>query len=288
MMVLYVRYKNMANKENESLKTECITPSRLSAYLSSKSLGHTCFKVYTTQKSLDYRVQEDALFLSTGGNWNDTRDRDAFNPQNGESLKFGACFSFSKSESVAMWMLYGGVQHTGVMIDYRQRHMKQILSNTELVHLGVWDRDMDCFIPIQAIGKDQFQFRLMDILYMSYTEGLSTGCQIWRSDETIKLPNIKIIKEANCLTKTSPWRYENECRLILTVPRNILKDSKINSAKITLPGIYSELFDEGRVYASPEYQGSHSLTKSALESQIAWDLCYSCSHLPKDPSHNQE
>lgn len=96
---------------------------------------------------------QESLFLSTGGNWNDIPDRISFNPPGANVIRFGACFSVSESESVAMWMLHGGLHKEGVMADFSRNQINSCL-NTEYVALGVWKGRE--FSPIMVLDKNMY------------------------------------------------------------------------------------------------------------------------------------
>ena len=108
-------------------------------FLCYKAANHTHFKMYSEEDIIDSIIEEGALFIGDGQNWNDVNDKK--NLQSDNQKIFAKCFSFSKSESVAMWMLYGGIKHKGAMIDLRKEDINNLLSAPE-ISLGKWvDKD---------------------------------------------------------------------------------------------------------------------------------------------------
>lgn len=102
-------------------------------YLSKKGNNHYNYRFYSKRERIETILKDHTIYLFDGSNWNDTIDRENFNDTSKECKRFGLCFSFSKSESVAMWMLYS--QNDGCMIDYGQNLIKEILQ-TNTVQLG--------------------------------------------------------------------------------------------------------------------------------------------------------
>lgn len=263
------------NKDTETLKTECKLPDALLSYLEAKAKNHTHFKMYSTLSSLKYKMEEESLFLSTGTNWNDIPDKEAFNPEGADYVRFGACFSFSHSESVAMWMLYGGLHKDGVMVDFKKDNIIACM-NTERVILGIWDNQK--FFPVTELDKSKCRFQLIDILYTGDSKKFSDCYYIKRSSETHHVEK-SLIDSVNCFKKNLPWNYENECRLVLTVDSNYITDSSINSAQIRLPKAYDRLLSEKRIFMAPNFDpklDADGFRPSTLSDNIDWNLCHNC------------
>lgn len=264
-------------EKKQSLKTESVSSIRLLKYLEGKARNHVNFKMYSSLTSLKYRRNSEALFLSKGGNWNDVQDRNMFNPHYSNYVRFGACFSFSRSESVAMWMLYGGTKREGIMVDFKQAHMKRILNEIESVDYGVWQAGG--FLSKGKLNKKDFSLNLMDVLYISESQD-PQSYRVKRSDETVPAVNKKIIDHQTFIKKSDAWSYENECRLIVSVPYNkIIGNGLINSIRISIPSIYDDLINERRIYMAPNFSGNMpKFQKSALTGGVDWNLCSDCDY----------
>lgn len=81
-------------------------------HLREKGKNHTNYKIYSYGTRITDIIDETTLYLSDGQRWNDRIDRDNFCRKD-QPRRFARCFSFSKSENVAMWMLYGGMKKMG-------------------------------------------------------------------------------------------------------------------------------------------------------------------------------
>ena len=102
-----------ATTEKEKMVHQTTT-SCLITYLSHKAASHNYYKYYAPKHYIDTILREEAVFLSDGENWNDVCDRERLNNDN-RYKRFALCLSYSRSENVAMWMLYAG--NDGCMID---------------------------------------------------------------------------------------------------------------------------------------------------------------------------
>lgn len=257
----------------KSLEQACSSPEDLKIYLQQKAINHNSYKAYTTINKLEYWISQKAIFLGTGSNWNDKIDRDIFNNKDLEDVNFGMCLSFSTSENVAMWMLYGGMQHQGVMVSYRRSHIKNILSNTKSIELGHWENDN--FVTYRVLKENEFKITLSDVLYYGYHEGSGYLYDIKRADEKCKGISKNTIDALTTVKKNIPWCYENECRLIVSISKNYIPASE-NTVKINIGNVFSELIKENRIYESPNFEGDGKYAKSDLHGTMDWDLCINC------------
>ena len=157
------------SKENRTLKSVCEATDELQVYLKEKAINHYNYKHYVSDIDRIYNIyHEGALFLTDGSNWNDPDDKKAFtdfNSGRSECKRYGLCLSFSKSESVAMWMLYGGMQKKGAMIDINLRSIKQLLdqSNRPQVELGYFEEKK--WNTVKKLNANEYKVELTDILY---------------------------------------------------------------------------------------------------------------------------
>ena len=240
---------------------------KLYTYLKEKAQNHNHYKSYGEMNRIVKIRDEKSLYLGNGEKWNDIFDRKNFNSDQDDYVNFGKCFSYLKEESVAMWMLYGGIDKKSGMIDFTKKGMKSILS-IDSIELGFFQNDQ--FESKGMLTKDQFEIYLIDIIY--YTEYTKNECEnfICRSDEMANV-NKKVFKECK---KSYPWRYESECRLIVKIKKDQIPE-KCDTVKIDLKNLDLGKSLE-RVYHGPNYpcdENSYNTEPSRLGNSIDWDLC---------------
>lgn len=261
----------MGNGSNYKLKNQIDSPSDLMEYLHRKVLAHNTYRVYTNAGYFNSWVKEDGLFLSDGAKWNDVQDRDLFRNSD-EEKRFGICFTFSISENVAMWMLYGGMEHRGIVVPFKRSEINRIReSNT--IQLGSWEGNV--FKPYKNLSAEDgdFRFELVDMIY--YGDGKDGDCyDIKQSDERVNGVPKSLIDSIEFAKKAYPWAYENECRFIVHVKRSAIEGYNGNTVRIPLYGLYTEISQ--RVVCSPNYDGEPIFLSSNLKGKIDWDLCRNC------------
>ncbi len=258
--------------EKKSLKDVCNSAVELEAYLISKADNHNCYKTYSTVNRVQSWLDENYIYLDDGSGWNDVNDRNLFNSYRGNIKQFGRCFSFSKSESVAMWMLYGGLQKKGAMLEFSQKAMRELVNNTKQVVLGNWINHR--FIPVVTLTEGQFRLFLKDILYIGDRD--SRGVYIKRSDEAVKDAPPTVIDQLERCTKHSAWSYENECRLILSVDKGLLANyPPASSAQVSLMDL-AEKQKYLTTYCAPNFEGTKPYLPSRISGIIDWNLCKEC------------
>lgn len=265
--------KDISKEDKITLRTASSDPASLQEYLRSKANSHTYYKVYSTLERVQSSLEDGLLYLSSGKNWNDRKDREDFNAKENDFVRFGLCLSCSKSENVAMWMLYGGMKQHGVMLDFRQTQIKSLLDCKE-IELGYIDESTNGFIQDRVLRRDDFQIGLIDVLYFSNSED-GRGYDIKRADEVCKNIAAHVVDEFNGIKKYYPWNYENECRLVITVKRNAI-DSRDTIVRISAGKILKQLNKEGRIILAPNFSGSVPFSKSTMANQIEWNLCTGC------------
>ena len=255
-----------------NIKNTCNTVQSLDMYLAAKAQNHNCYKTYTVSHRVQSWIEADCFYLDDGSRWNDIHDRETFNHPQSNVKRFGRCFSFSKSESVAMWMLYGGMQKKGVMLEFTRKGMSELIRNTTHVELGNWVNNK--FVNVITLQNDQFDLTLKDILYTG--DFTSDTIYIRRSDESSKEAPIDVIRQLQYCVKSVAWSYENECRLILTVNKSVIPDAtNVTSVRIPLKGLLKDT-SKTRIYCSPNYQGEKDFGESKISEEVDWDLCNGC------------
>ena len=259
-------------KDNDfKLKNQCENSPLLLEYLHKKALNHNTYRIYTNADYYNSWANKDGLFLSDGSAWNDVQDRELFQASKIER-RFGICFSFSVSENVAMWMLYGGMKHRGVVVPFKRSEIKQI-RETKAIEFGKWEENDFTVYKELSAESDDFRFELVDMIY--YGDSDTPNCyDIKRSDERVNGVPKTIIDSIDFAKKAYPWSYENECRLIVHVKRNVIEGIIGNTIRIPLNGLFTEV--NPRVVCSPNYEGKLLFLNSKLKGRIEWDLCNKC------------
>ena len=249
--------------------------SQLKAYLASKAKKHHSYKLYASRKKIESIIEKNCIYLSKGNNWNDAIDKANFNQPTSDYHCFGMCLSYSKSENMAMWMLYSG--NEGLMLNFNKTFVSQIL-DSEAITLGYFDNEKKTFVEIKKITKPNFEIDVIDMIY--YGESTEKGkYYVKRADESYKFFDADLIEQATYYKKTLPWSYENECRIVVKINRNLIPDSSITTVAIDLP---KKLHDDllKKVYESPNVSNP-TYTPSAMKGKINWKLYKDCTNCDK-------
>ncbi len=261
----------MPEDEKPKLQDVLDDPDRLWAYLKARGANHNSYKYYSNVDRIGQIIDSESICLSLGDRWNDYDDRKSFATAVKGMIRFGVCFSFSISENVAMWMLYGGVEKKGAMLDLTRKMMKEITSQSEY-KLGYLS-EKDEFICCKQVTRDDgCELYLADILYCG--KAANEGYSVKRSDERVddraQEPN-----DTRLLIKSYPWSYENEVRLILEVPERLVAGN-VELARISLKSDKDSL--KSRAYLAPNNQTRGlGYNRSKIKGTIDWDLCRHCS-----------
>lgn len=258
--------------ESRNLRDVIDDPASLLSYLKERGRNHNHFKYYGTYDTISKIVDKRHLLLSRGLNWNDTDDRRRFQTSLPGYVRFGTCLSFSVSENVAMWMLYGGTQRDGAMIDLRRADITAMmgLQEFELGHMGPTG-----FVR-EATFSEGCSLYPIDVLYVGENDDGATFA-VRRSDESLRAQKVSPAFDG-VLTKSYPWLYENEVRLVLDVPAGSVKDS-MTHAWIPLGRSSEGLLQ--RAYLAPNStRADDSYQRSRLQGRIDWDICRGCEFRP--------
>lgn len=260
-------------KENDKLENAICSPDDLISYLKLKAQSHNYYKLYSSYDKVIAIKNNNCLFLSNGVNWNDVIDRNGFNNPEYTAENFGICFSYSQDESVAMWMLYGGINNESAMIDFTKKAIKNILE-IKAVKIGYFNSDNE-FVCKKTLCENEFGIFISDVIYYKKSEG---KYYIKRSDEHVDNVDKSVIDNILFCKKLYPWKYENECRLIVQIDKSLL-DHNITHVKIDISDIdLSTTFD--RIYIGPNCMISidDNVKKSKLTNNVDWDLRKTCKH----------
>lgn len=256
----------MANNK-KSLKSESRTAVTLTEYLKEKGRSHNHYKTYSKMERIIPIRDNLNLYLGSPSTWNDKVDRKQF--LNDSAYRyFIKCFSFSAEESMAMWMLYGGIDNKGGMIDFSKKGINSILQAKEIT-LGKFDNG---FQPIKKLTNENFEIYITDVLYYKDYKENKKGCFVKRSDESCYNRSARVLAKLFGCKKSYPWEYENECRMIIKLDKNLVPadctDAEIDLSQMDL-GVSLK-----RVYHSPNYplDDKKGTTRSSIFDTVDWDL----------------
>lgn len=257
--------------DKSSIKGHCNTAEDLKKYLQNKGRHHNYYKTFSKIEHISQIIHEKVLYLSDGQNWNDVDDRAKLQQCDTYKL-FAKCFSFSKSEDVAMWMLYGGVYHTGAMVDFTREAMNSIL---EIPSIDVGYFSNDEFQTAQTLDRQSFKIWLTDIVYCDKETGYMK-----RADESSKGVPREVLERLQYCEKDCAWSYENECRLIVAIDRGQRLDN-CNNVRINLRNVKLGV-SLSRAYYCPQYRGEKidGFQPSEMDGKVSWELldekCQKC------------
>lgn len=254
-----------------SMKESSSTSEELIRFLQEKAANHRSLKTYGKEASILPIIEEGVLRLSDGSAWNDRDDAQRFCSKRQECKKFAKCFTFSRTESVAMWLIYGGdlrgnnERFKGLMVDFKMQ-LNNVIKETEKVTLCYYDRNAKAEVgESRQLTKGEFEISLMDMLYYRETE---KGYTLKRSDER-KTVDRKVFEGVYNYTKAYAWAYENECRLIVSVPKAFIGNAQFNTAKIQLPDTVLENIE---IIKSPLYPKQEECKISTLPSRLTGNI----------------
>lgn len=271
-------------RKKQQMEKHYASAEELRNYLSETAKRHNHYKFYAKNPEYVRCILEDRfLYLNNGDKWNDSNDKN--NLQCNEDKQYYVkCFSYAADENVAMWMLYGGIYHKGVMIDFTKKAMGGILKVPK-VELGYFEDGV--FHSQKTIERPKFEIWLTDIVYSN-----EKTRYLKRSDENCYGVSPQVFAGLGYCKKSYPWSYESECRLMVSVNKNEVPE-KCTDIRIDLSTV-----DMGktlqRVYMCPSYEGKKlkGFKESALGNTVTWELldeeCQKCKDKKCSKCTNEE
>lgn len=253
----------------EKLKDNVKDSNMLSKALQKNGEAHTNYKAYMPmERALSFLLTGD-LYLSNGAKWNDKNDRE----QMKESF-FARSFSYSTSENIAMWMLYGGNRgKNGAMLNFYPKIIKEAL-NTSVLTIGKFGTDgifEEC-PEYKVVRKDNFDIFITDVIYFENLK--DDKVNITLADEHVVVKKA-IIDHADIFSKKFPWSYEKECRLVVCLSDAIIKDipKDYDTVRIKISEPLLKKMRNNRLFRSPIYQnGTDYGVPSKLTGEVEWDI----------------
>lgn len=243
-------------------------------YLADKGSRRKNYRHYATRDRVKSILGESAFFLTDGSSWNDSYDKSNFNPHFSGFKRFGICLSATTSESIAMWMLYGGIDGNGAMINFDKKTLDAATSASEY-ECGYFDKETG-FQVISTLDANNIDFKLVDVLYFSGI-GADGRFKIERvGDERKASISAEALGSITQIAKHEAWSYESEVRLVASISKLDLgrKASEITAIRMPFP-ISEKLLNE-RVFDSPVATSNGEYLDSTLQGTVDWNLCSQC------------
>ena len=247
------------------------------SYLARRGSSYKSYKHYATRERIESILGGQAIYLTDGSSWNDTFDSRRFNPQFSANKKFGICLSVANGESIAMWMLYGGRDGNGAMIDFDKETLQDAMNQPEY-DLGRFENG--AFVTVKTLPADCIKLSLLEVLY--FKEAGHDMLKIKRAvgrDKTACISR-RALSGIEEIAKHDSWAYEREVRLVAKVSMLELTGRQSGIQCIRLPLELSDDFINNRVYDSPVSDNKGRFLDSALRGTIEWNLCSGCNRLP--------
>ena len=248
-----------------SLKEALASGGDLEEYLGRKATNHNHYKYYSGYERIRSLVDGECLYLGLSDRWNDVRDRGFSHGPKGVT-RFALCMSFSASESMAMWMLYGGVTKDGAMLELMRGDVRRLLGQDSF-ELGFFDGGR--FERVQELSEG-CRIYATDVLYCAENEdGTHT---VKRSDE--RVDGLASVPDgSSVVAKAYPWNYENEVRIVLEVPTETVS-GRVHFARLPLHKSREGLLE--RAFLAPDNTTRSGFCRSGLRGFVEWDLCAAC------------
>lgn len=235
-----------------------------------RSAGHRHYRHYVTEDRAKRILRERSIYLTDGSTWNDRFDRQNFNPHFSGYRRFGACLSYSSSESIAMWMLYGGRDGNGAMLDFTAKVIASA-SQADEYEFGAFGQEG--FVPMATVRGCDLRIELVDILYFRRSDADDYAYQLKRPSKGERWVGVsdRTFESLKPFSKHVSWSYENEVRWVATVDVDLLGRHPHEVTCMRVPLDLGNDFEEARVFSSPVATDS-PFRDSELRGTVEWDL----------------
>lgn len=244
-------------------------------YLFATGSARRNLRHYASRTRVDQIISESSVYLSDGTAWNDKYDRENFNPPSSEYKNFGMCLSANTEESIAMWMLYGGIDGNGAMINFDKKTLKSAMYSGSY-DFGYFDTRKR-FRTVLTLDASQIKFRLMDVIYFDQSKKDEERFLLERKGEG-KQTEIsgKLSSGLHQIAKHKSWSYETEVRLVGSISKRFLGRKADQCRFLKIPLNLNEHFISSRIYDSPAPDGRGHFRQSKLFGTVEWNLCSDC------------
>lgn len=241
-------------------------------YLASKGSKRMNFRHYATRKRIASILDNSAFYLTDGSSWNDEYNKKCFNSPDSDFKKFGMCLSATTGESIAMWMLYGGTDGNGAMINFDRKTLAAAAAGARY-ECGYFEDGE--FKGVLELDATDINFSLVDVLYFNVNEGNESAVVERVGEKQVRM-GIDALNGLTQIAKHRAWSYEAEVRFVATVSKLKLYVIEPNITAIKIPIEVSESFIDSRVFDSPVSDDGGEYRDSELRGTVEWDLCKDC------------
>lgn len=180
-------------KKEEDVFNSINSTKELRDFLKTKGNNHNYFYHYTTWDTF-LKIYENKSFLATNHQSSNLNDQHELRNKKGDNL-YHVSFSYGETEIMPMWILYG-------------------IPKTQAVRIGIPKKKMQKWIT--ELQTDQKRFKMVtltDIIYQN---------KKWYSRSNLHKNLPEEWKDSHDLVgcvKHYSWRYENEVRLLVSLPQ---------------------------------------------------------------------
>lgn len=251
----------------EILKDNLKNSEMLARALRTNGLLHQNYKVYMPMDRALGLLLSGNLYISDGSRWNDTEDRELMKTKG----VYGYSFSFSTSENIAMWMLYGGDGgKNGAMINFYPTIISEICDTSE-IELGRFQNGS--FDTKYKLERKTYEIFMTDMLYIEKCKDSKVRISVAEQHSTVAE---EIIKHRDIFYKKYPWSYEKECRLVVRINdewQRIIKNEDIHVVKIKIGENGLRRLRMNRLVKSPIYNNRVDIgISSNLYGSVDWNI----------------
>ena len=258
------------DKKQELFKDSCGSIDSLNEFLEAEAKKHKHLFSYEKKEHHDNVINNKAIYLSDGSNWCDSEDVNNLKNDKNHHV-YAKCFCYLKNESVAMWMLYGGLSQEGYRIDYTSKLINDIVKNKNNYVFKIGSFDINGhFKEEYELKNEDFSVFLHDVVY--YIQHDKDKHVVLHKGDCFSKFEHDINEIKYC--KKYPWKYESECRLIVRVNNDIYK--KHTSSNTVQININNSLFKNLRFTISPKYEDDTRIKdgryKLSILRKMVWDI----------------
>ncbi len=239
--------------------------ANLSKLLRERGLRHNYYRRYQPRKFMEPMFDENCLYLTDGANWEDLVDKNNINMNVKNTKRYVCCFTYGNTENAALWLLNANIKkEDGLMIRLPKKIMKQIIEEAKnsKVELGRFDKN-NKFIK----EKDKVKIEDAYITDLYYTTNrIESGIIIATYGENHITISEKEYEKTIQVSKAYPWKYENECRLIVEIEN---KGTKEDVLKLPLNNELVQFIKNNCIVADPVHDFKN---KEYKESQLKGNI----------------
>lgn len=127
---------------------------------------------------------------------------------------YALCFCHSKSESIPLWFLYGGITGDGVRIEFTPSKMRAFIESISEVY-PVVDNKPQLNSPLKPKKDYEMQFGWV---YYCRENDDDTEIRFWGQTYPLE-GDYKVFRKDNYFIKDYPWNYEKEFRILFRLKR---------------------------------------------------------------------